>query len=443
MSLDGKPGYRETEAGWIPSEWKASKLGEHVIKVGSGITPKGGSESYLSSGVPLIRSQNVLWGKFSLKEVAHISNDQHERMANSALQPLDVLLNITGASIGRCAVLPVGFGEGNVNQHVCIIRPTDSLNSMFLSYCLNSPFGQGQISKLQAGGNREGLNFQQIRGFTVALPSLPEQQKIASILTAVDDKLDVIARQIAATQSLKQGLMQTLFSRGVGTQDATGRWQAHTEFKDSEFGEIPIGWECRPIGSIAKIVNGNAFKSNLFNDTGIPIIRISNIKPDFTVRIESSVCYEEDLKLKRFMVMSGDVLIAMSGATTGKVGRYYGEEFCYLNQRVGRFDVDPQHASSDFLFHFLRESTTQTLLLATAAGGAQPNISSGNIESIRLRVPPLNEQTKIAEILNALDSKLECFKSKEMHYKNLKRGLMQKLLTGEWRVKLDSAASAA
>lgn len=308
----------------------------------------------------------------------------------------------------------------------------------FVYYKLN----EVGLEKCSTGTGVPTLNRNVAHKEIVVFPPLPEQQKIVAILTAVDDKLHVIARQIAARKTLKQGLMQTLFSRGVGIQDASGRWVPHSEFKDSEFGETPIGWECRPIGSFAKIVSGNAFKSNLFNDTGIPIIRISNIKSDFTVRIESAVCYEEDLKLKRFMVVSGDVLIAMSGATTGKVGRYYGEDFCYLNQRVGRFDVDPQQASSDFLFHFLRESTTQTLLLATAAGGAQPNISSGNIESIRLRVPPLNEQTKIAEILSVLDSKLEGLKSKEMHYENIKRGLMQKLLTGKWRVKLDSPTAS-
>ena len=148
MSQVEKPGYKETEAGWIPSDWLDCKLGDLVVKVGSGVTPKGGSESYLASGVPLIRSQNVQRGSLSLSDVAYISTDQHQRMANSALRPLDVLLNITGASIGRCAVLPEDFGEGNVNQHVCIIRPADSLLPGFLSQYLNSQFGQGQIKAM-------------------------------------------------------------------------------------------------------------------------------------------------------------------------------------------------------------------------------------------------------------------------------------------------------
>ncbi|MBK7005952.1 MAG: restriction endonuclease subunit S [Burkholderiales bacterium] len=89
------------------------------------------------------------------------------------------------------------------------------------------------------------------------MPSpLPEQQKIAAILTAVDDKLDVIARQISATQTLKQGLMQTLFTRGAGTPDAQGRWHPHTEFQDTELGRIPVGWRVVTVNDLGELKNG-------------------------------------------------------------------------------------------------------------------------------------------------------------------------------------------
>ena len=208
--------FQQTELGEIPAGWGAEKLGSLANKVGSGVTPKGGSDAYLDEGIPLIRSQNVLVGALYLDDVVFISQAQHEKMSNSALQANDVLLNITGASIGRCAKLPADFVEGNVNQHVCIIRTEPKLDPTYLCHYLNSEAGQNQVNRFQAGGNREGLNYQQIRSFDVPLPVLSEQQKIASILDSVDAKLDVLAQKQTHYQTLKRGLMQKLL---------TGEWR--------------------------------------------------------------------------------------------------------------------------------------------------------------------------------------------------------------------------
>lgn len=212
--------FQDTELGRIPVGWSADKLNSHVSKVGSGVTPKGGSDSYLPSGVPLIRSQNVLVGTLSLDDVAFISEAQHEKMRNSALEPEDVLLNITGASIGRCAILPVTIGQGNVNQHVCIIRTTASLNPYYLCQFLNSALGQIQVERFQAGGNREGLNYQQIRSFDLPVPPVDEQKKIADTLRGFDDKLETLTTKQTHYQSLKRGLMQKLL---------TGQWRVRVE----------------------------------------------------------------------------------------------------------------------------------------------------------------------------------------------------------------------
>lgn len=208
--------FQNSGLGKIPVGWSADKLDSHVSKVGSGITPKGGSDAYLSSGIPLIRSQNVLVGRLSLSDVVFISDEQHQKMRNSALMPCDVLLNITGASIGRCAILPADFAEGNVNQHVCIIRPLSSLNPRYLCQYLNSNAGQKQVDRFQAGGNREGLNFQQIRSFELPVPPPGEQLKVAEILDGVDEKLKVLAAKQTLYESLKRGLMQKLL---------TGEWR--------------------------------------------------------------------------------------------------------------------------------------------------------------------------------------------------------------------------
>ncbi|EMZ1488680.1 restriction endonuclease subunit S [Vibrio cholerae] len=212
--------FQDSPFGKIPKSWSVETLGEHTIKVGSGVTPKGGSKAYVDTGIPLIRSQNVLFGKFKLDDVAFITEQQHEKMKGSQLEPKDVLLNITGASIGRCAVLPADFEEGNVNQHVCIIRMSQTITPEFCGWFLNSNLGQKQIWNLQAGGNREGLNFQQIRSFRIPVLTVEEQCSIVDILSTVSDKLNLLEQQKVETQQLKKGLMQKLL---------TGEWRVPVE----------------------------------------------------------------------------------------------------------------------------------------------------------------------------------------------------------------------
>jgi type I restriction enzyme S subunit len=206
----GHTKFKDSELGEIPESWEVMNLGSLVDKVGSGITPKGGQETYLKEGILFIRSQNVLYGKLKLSDVAYISKEQNEKMQGSQIATGDVLLNITGASIGRSCVVPDNITEGIVNQHVCIIRTKKQLNNSFLCQLLNSNYGQNQIDKFQTGGNREGLNFQQIRSFDIPFPPLNEQNKIADILSTMDEKLESLHAKKENFQELKRGLMQKL-----------------------------------------------------------------------------------------------------------------------------------------------------------------------------------------------------------------------------------------
>ena len=126
-----------------------------------------------------------------------------------------MLLNITGASIGRACIVPENFPESNVNQHVCIIRPNKDLLYKYLFYYLQSDKGQNQIFKFQIGGNREGLNFQQIRSMNIFLPTIKEQKQITEILSAIDNKIDINKQIKNKLTQLKKGLMNDLLSGEV------------------------------------------------------------------------------------------------------------------------------------------------------------------------------------------------------------------------------------
>jgi type I restriction enzyme, S subunit len=207
-------GYKQTDVGVIPEDWHPRSIDDLAVKVGSGITPKGGSSNYKEYGRPFIRSQNVGWGALLLDDLVYIDDDTHGSFAATELRAGDVLLNITGASIGRSTIADPRLAGGNVNQHVCIIR-TDSrcADPRFINYFLLSQFGQRQIDSFQAGGNREGLNFGQIRSISLPLPpTKAEQEAIAAILTDVDSEIAALEVKLAKARSIKQGMMQELLT---------------------------------------------------------------------------------------------------------------------------------------------------------------------------------------------------------------------------------------
>ena len=148
-----------------------------------------------------------------LNDVVFIDEETHQSFDSTEIKVSDVLLNITGASIGRSAVADSRIAGGNVNQHVCIIRAKpDVLNPALLNHFLNSERGQKQIDSFQAGGNRQGLNFAQIRSFEIPLPPAEdEQRRISDCLASLDDLITAQTQKLAALKTHKKGLMQQLF----------------------------------------------------------------------------------------------------------------------------------------------------------------------------------------------------------------------------------------
>ena len=220
-------GYRLSDVGAIPCDWSCARLGDDdlVTRVGSGITPTGGQRVYKPAGRPFVRSQNVGWGKLLLEDLAYIDDATHGSFAASEIETGDVLLNITGASIGRCAVATAVIAGGNVNQHVCEIRVDPSkLNARFLSSFILSEPGQKQIESFQAGGNRQGLNFGQVRALRLPLPSVTEQEAIAEALSDLDDLLGALDALIAKKRAIKQAAMQQLLTGKTRLPGFSGDW---------------------------------------------------------------------------------------------------------------------------------------------------------------------------------------------------------------------------
>ena len=197
---------------------------------------------------------------------------------------------------------------------------------------------------------------------------------------------------------------------------------------------LPEGWRETTVGNCLSIMSGYAFKSDDFCDHGVPVIRISNITDMFDIDLSDCVYHNDMGKDFSYIAKMYDVLIAMSGATTGKIGIYKNSEIAYINQRVGKICINDSIANLKYFFYVLNQNYIQKYILKEAIGGAQPNISNRQISIIKINIPPLPEQEKIAAILSTWDKAISTTDALLAPSRQRKKALMQQLLTGKRRL---------
>lgn len=407
----------------VPSGWKSATIGKLTTKVGSGVTPKGGSDSYKHNGIPLIRSQNVLWGKLDLSDVAFIDNKQHQKMKGSVVKKSDVLLNITGASIGRVALSNVD--EANVNQHVCIIRAKDILYPGYLKDFLLSFSGQKQIEQCQAGGNRQGLNFEQIKAFKIPVPPIAEQQKIAKILSTWDKAISTTEALIDNSKQQKKALMQQLL---------TGK---------KRFPGFEGEWEEVKLGEITDFIKDGTHGTHKRYENGIPMLSATNITKKHTVCFNGAPnISEEDYKKihAKYEIASEDILLTVVG-TLGRVAIVPVVNKFTLQRSVAIIRVK-KNVSNKFLMQKFSSTDFTHLLKIMSNSTAQAGVYLGELSKIKILLPQLKEQQKIASVLTNADKEIELLEQQLADLKQEKKALMQQLLTGKCRVKIDSIEAA-
>ena len=194
--------------------WEVKKLGELCSKIGSGATPRGGNESYKDEGISLIRSLNVYNNEFRRKDLAYIDDEQAAALSNVTLLENDVLLNITGASVARCCIVPSDLLPARVNQHVCIIRPLDNvLVTIFLNKVLTNISYQIRLLALarSKGATREALPKSVVDSLLVPLPPLPLQQSFAQKIEQIEQQKAAIQKTITDLETLLAARMQYWF----------------------------------------------------------------------------------------------------------------------------------------------------------------------------------------------------------------------------------------
>ena len=417
-----KPHYEYEEPFDIPSSWIWCTLGELCYFLSRGKSPKYMDEDRT---YPVFAQKcNLKDGGISLEQARFLDPATVNKWSEDyKLRTGDVLVNSTGTgTVGRTRL----FNEICLGQypfvvpdsHVSVIRTFDEISSEFVYAYLSTNIIQEYLADNLAGStNQKELYIGVLENLPFPLPTYNEQQRIVSEIdkwfccienveqnkTSLSDTI-----KIAKSKILNLAIHGKLVPQDPNDEPAAELLKrinpkAEITCDTPQYGKLPKGWCSCTLKNVCSFTNGFAFSSDAYKNNGIPLVRISNITNEGRIDLNSCVYIQDEID-EPYIIEKGDLLVAMSGATTGKMGVYTYGEISYLNQRVGK--IKASKALYTPYMHYLMYSQVDNIL-KMAYGGAQPNISAKAILAIRILLPPLAEQhrivAKIEEIFAQLD----------------------------------------
>lgn len=296
-----KQGYKQTKVGIIPEDWEVKYIEDVAELKGGKRLPLGYELTELITPYPYIRVTNMSMGGLNDKQILYVPNNIQPKIKNYIISKDDLYIAVAGNTLGMVGAIPENLDGANLTENadkLCNIK----MNKQFLLFVLMSDLIQNVIQNEITTNAQPKLALTRIKKFHIPFPSLEEQEKIAEILTTWDEAISLHVKLIEEKEQLKIGLMQKLLSGEV-------RFEGFCDV-----------WEEVKLSKIIKLQGGYAFKSEEFKKSGIPIIRISNISNNSNyMEMSNLVYYDKVLNESNFLIKRGDLLIAMSGATTGKV----------------------------------------------------------------------------------------------------------------------------
>lgn len=402
--------------------WVRLRLGEVTSKIGSGATPRGGEASYKKTGISLIRSLNVHDTGFRTKDLAFIGDEQAAALSNVTVEPWDVLLNITGASVARCCVVPNDMLPARVNQHVSILRPMgEQLSPRFLHYMLVSKQYKARLLDAGDGGaTRQALTKAQLQDFSIEFPvALSEQQRIVAIL---DEAFTGIATAKANAEKSLQNARE-LFETEADeiVSGANGGWTKGTLEKFCE--SISTG----PFGSLLH-------KSD-YAFAGVPLVNPINIVGEDIVADSRKLIDQATAeRLRGYVLKQGDIVIGRRG----EIGRcaVVGDEQDGWMCGTGCFFIRPLDSVNPyFLARLMRSRTYREMLESTSTGATMMNLSNKALASLVVSMPAYSLQIELLEKIDALGERVAVLEStynrKLAALDELKQSLLAKAFAGE------------
>lgn len=421
----------------VPEGWYSDKLSNICNIVGGG-TPDRSNSLYWNGDIPWVSPTDItkLQSKYISKSKEKITALGLAK-SSAKLHPIGTVLMTSRASIGYVAINTVPV---STNQGFQSLQCKSNIYNEYLYQHIT--WIRRDLEKLSAGSTFSEISSTNLKSLTLIIPPLSEQKKIAAILTSVDEVIEKTQAQIDKLKDLKTAMMQELLTKGVGVDG-----KPHTEFKDSPVGRIPKGWECVQLGLLLQ--NGkSAMRSGPFGSAllkhelvpeGHPYLGIDNVHIEhFENKFKRFVSNDKFEQLIKYAVKPDDVMITIMGT----VGRS-----CVVPQSIGKalsskhvwtmsFD-QAKYIPSLICWQLNYSNWVKLQFQNESQGGVMASISSKTLRELWLPVPPIAEQNKIYKVHKSLSESIEVKQGLLHKYQNIKKALMQDLLTGKVRVKVD------
>ena len=414
----------------VPEGWKPTKLGDISSLVTSG--SRDWAKFYSDSGSKFIRMTNLRRDGIHLKmddlKFVNIESGSADGKRTS-LQAGDILISIT-AELGKIGWVPPGLGEAYINQHTALVRvePTES-ESKFVAYLLSSKPYHRRINALNDAGAKAGLNLATIRSLPIALPDIPEQKKIAQILSTWDQAITATERLLENSQQRKKGLMQQLLTGKKRLPGFEGEWHQYA------------------LTDVAKVIVSPVDKKSHPEEKPVQLCNYTDVY--YNTRITKDMPFMEatakDSEIEKYTLQAGDVVITKDSETPGDiavpalVAEDLGGVICGYHLAILR--ARPSKLNGAFLNCLLSMPRTRYYFFSLATGATRFGLSVGAIHNAEVTLPPVPEQEAIANILTTCDDELEIISERLDRLKQEKKALMQQLLTGKRRVKVEADAA--
>ena len=405
----------------ICKRWQMRTLGPICQKIGSGITPRGGSSVYVGSGTSLIRSQNVYNSKFSYDGLAHIDEKHAQKMSGVEVLKNDILLNITGDSVARCCIVPEKAIPARVNQHVLIIRAKENtIDQYFLMYYLISPYMQKHLLSIAgSGGTRKALTKSMIEELKITLPDIEEQKRIADILSAYDDLIENNRRRIALLEQSARELYREWFVRF--------RFPGHAKVKIVD--GLPEGWEKLRLSDLCHVARGASPRPILDYMNGeIPWFKIADATASESIYILKTKELVTEQGAKKSVYLKEGSVILSNSATCG-IPYFNGVSGCIHDGWL--YFTDFTKISKEFLYFYLY-SKQRELLQSVGDGSTQKNLNTTLVSRMKIILPDDNQlHNYFQEIIIPILSQVLLLSKQNTNLRNARDLLLPRLMNGE------------
>ncbi|MCF6174479.1 MAG: restriction endonuclease subunit S [Victivallaceae bacterium] len=421
--------FKQTKIGPIPVDWEVVNLGD-IGLLKNGLNK---SKEDFGKGYPFVNLMNVFgYNTVNLANLGLVNSNKQEQQ-DFDLKIGDVLFirsSVKPEGVGLTAVILNEIDKLTYSGFLIRFRPASSINNEYKKYCFyEDQFRYRLLSKSTVSANTN-INQPALASLLLPLPPLPEQKKIAEVLSTVDDKIDSIEQEVAQNRTLKKGLMQKLLT---GQLSVTGT--PHT-FKESKLGPIPESWDVVTLGN-ASAINSSSLNNSTNPNYEFHYIDLSSVREGNINVPDNKILFSDSPSRARRKIEGFDVLMATVRPNLrgfALVNFDPKDKICSTGFAVIR--ANQVVSNPGYLYQNLYSKNIEVQIEALIVGSNYPAINSTDVEHLTIPLPPLPEQEKIAEILNGVDDKLDVLEEKKNKYTTLKKGLMQKLLTGKIRVEV-------